>query len=224
VRENLSLLETEVEGARTKLAEDLALLRSPRTYRKFADDIRFEAQSVARRVVDDIKSRAAANPTAALAIGAGIGWRLLKHPPIATALIGLGVLSLWRTEPSPADPENYLSTAKRRFGEQLGEAAESAKEYVAETAATARDKVGVIAQSALDATEKLAASAGEQAAENLNDAMEATADFSNRAVNNVQRKVSTTMRDEDLRNQLLLGVAGAAVMAALSIAYQRQQR
>ena len=72
--ENLSKLEVEVEEARAKLATDLALLRSPQTYREFTASLKSEAQSVAQRVLDDVKARAAANPTAALAIGAGIAW------------------------------------------------------------------------------------------------------------------------------------------------------
>jgi hypothetical protein len=74
--ENLSIFELEVEEARSKLAKDLALLRSPQTYREFSADLKSEAQSVVQRVLDALKARAAANPTAALAIGAGIGWRL----------------------------------------------------------------------------------------------------------------------------------------------------
>jgi hypothetical protein len=38
VTENLSTLELEVEGARAKLANDLAFLRSPQPYREFGAD------------------------------------------------------------------------------------------------------------------------------------------------------------------------------------------
>ena len=38
--ENLSLLECEVEKARAKLASDLALLRSPQTYREFGAELK----------------------------------------------------------------------------------------------------------------------------------------------------------------------------------------
>src|SRR4029453_10516715 len=98
--ENIDKHESEVEEARAKLAKDLAVLRSPQTYREFGADLKSEAQSVVQNILDEVKARAAANPTAALAIGAGIGWRLLRHPPIATTLIGAGLFSLWRTPPT----------------------------------------------------------------------------------------------------------------------------
>ena len=89
----------QVEEARAKLAHDLAFLRSPQPYREFGADLRAGVQSGLRQMLDDLKARAAANPSAALAIGAGIAWRFMKDPPIATALIGAGMLSLWRTTP-----------------------------------------------------------------------------------------------------------------------------
>ena len=84
--ENLGLLEDEVAAARTKLAGDLAILRSPHTYRKFTADLKSDAQSAVKSLVEEVKARAASNPAAALAIGAGLGWRLIKHPPIANDL------------------------------------------------------------------------------------------------------------------------------------------
>src|SRR4029450_14055418 len=87
----------KVAARGAKLASDLSILRSPQTYREFGAELKSNAKSAVQRAIDDLKERAAANPSAALAIGAGLGWRLIKHPPIATALIGAGVLSLWRT-------------------------------------------------------------------------------------------------------------------------------
>jgi hypothetical protein len=45
VSENLSALELEVEQARTKLANDLAVLRSPQPYRTFSADLKSNAQA-----------------------------------------------------------------------------------------------------------------------------------------------------------------------------------
>ena len=219
--ENLSTLELEVEEARAKLANDLALLRSPQPYRKFSAEVKSEAQSVAQRFLDDLKARAAANPSAALAIGAGIGWRILKDPPIATALIAAGLVGLWRTSPMRVADEDYLTTAQRRFGEQLTEAAETATDYAAETTAAARKKVGAYAQSALHSAEEFSASAAEQAAEAFEVTREAAADISDSTANVVQR--ATSKLNGTVRDQVLLGVAGAAVMAALGIAYQRRR-
>jgi hypothetical protein len=225
VTENLSTLELEVEGARAKLANDLAFLRSPQPYREFGADLRSEAQSVVRRMLDDLKERAAANPSAALAIGAGIAWRFLKDPPIAAALIGAGILSLWRTGPMRVDDENYLGAAQERFGEQVSQAARSVKDYAAETAVAAGEKVGTYAQSARETVEGLASSAAEEVAESMERARDAAKRIPDRAVGAAQQVKSQFDRavsDDGARDQLLLGVAGLAVVAALAISYQRR--
>ena len=59
--EDLSFLELQVEEARAKLASDLAVLRSPQTYREFATELKSDARSLAQRALDDLKARAATN-------------------------------------------------------------------------------------------------------------------------------------------------------------------
>jgi hypothetical protein len=201
VTENISRLEFEVEQARAKLAKDLALLRAPQTYRKFTAGLKSEAQSVVQRMGADLKARAAANPSAPLAIGAGLAWRLLKHPPIATALVGAGMLSLWRTTPIA-------------FEEQISEAVETVKEYAAETVGAAREQAGIYTKSAGETIERLAASATEEAAERIENAREAVA--------HARSQFTRVAGDEGFRDKLLLGVAGLAVVAALGIAYERR--
>jgi hypothetical protein len=223
--ENLAILELEVEEARAKLANDLAVLRSPQTYRQFTAGLKSEAQSVFERILDELKARAAANPSAALAIGAGIGWRLLKHPPIATALIGAGLLSLWRTTPVRVDEKDYLTTAQQRFGEQVSEAVETIKDYAAETVGSAQEKASEYAKGAQEKVQVLAASAAEKAAEGIDQAGEAARSFPDHAKSAAQRATSqfgAAVRDQGVRDQLLLGVAGLAVAAAVGVAYQRQ--
>ena len=115
MQDTLKQCELEVERARSRLAGDLAVLRSPKTFAAFTDDLKQDAmetkdelvdqakQAVESRVtgvVEDLKAKAAANPAAALMIGAGVGWYLLRHPPITTALIGCGLFSLLRTQAS----------------------------------------------------------------------------------------------------------------------------
>lgn len=220
--ESLSTLESEVEEARAKLASDLSLLRSPNPYRKFSAGL---AQSVLQRILDDLKARAAANPSAALAIGAGLAWKLVKDPPIATALIGAGMLSLWRTAPMRVDDRDYLGAAQQRFGEQVTDAADTVKGYAAETVVAAREKVGAYAQSAGKTVERLTTSAAEEAGESIEHAREAAKHISGKAVNAAQRATSHFSRaigEEGGRDQLLLGIAGLAVAAAVGIAYQRR--
>ena len=215
--DNLTKMEFEVEEARARFAKDLAVLRSPQTYRQFSADLKSEAQSVFERILDDLKARTAANPSAALAIGAGIGWRLLKHPPIATALIGTGLLSLWRTTPVYVDEKDYLATAQQRLGEQVSEAAETAKDFAAETVGSASE----YAQAVQEKMHGLASSAVEQAAQRLEQAGEAARHFPDQA-KTAARRATARLRDENVRDQLLLGVAGLAVAAALGVTYQRR--
>jgi hypothetical protein len=53
------------------------------------------AEDGAQRVLTELKERAAANPLAAA--GAGLAWRFIHRPPIATLLIGAGLFGLLRT-------------------------------------------------------------------------------------------------------------------------------
>ena len=149
IEPSLNQLEREVEASRTKLASDLSTLRSPATAAEFTETLKQEAldakdalldkakasaQSSIESLIEDVKARAAANPAAALAIGAGIAWRLIRHPPIATALVGAGLISLFRTPPARPNgqaPADYLAHAKTRLREQASAAADVAQEKAA---------------------------------------------------------------------------------------------
>ena len=159
----LHQLEREVEASRAKLAGDLSVLSSPATYSEFTSDLKSEAleakdalieeartrvQSTFESVIDEVKARAAANPAAALAIGAGIAWRLIQRPPIASFLVGAGLYSLFNTKASPPaqrTTEGYLSQAKERLGEQASELAGRVKERASALGETAVEKAsGVV--------------------------------------------------------------------------------
>ena len=111
----LNALERDVEQAERRFADDLARLRSPSTLARFKDDVWAEARETkdelvgktkeaakdgAERLFTELKERAAANPVAALAIGAGLAWRLVHRPPVATLLVGMGLVGLLRTSPA----------------------------------------------------------------------------------------------------------------------------
>jgi hypothetical protein len=123
------------------------------------------------------------------------------------------------------EDEDYLAAAQQRFGEQVSEAVDTVKDYAAETAVAAREKIGAYAESARESVEGYASSAAEEAAESIEHAREAAAQFSDRAVDAAHRatsQVGRAVRDGGVRDQLLLGVAGLAVVTALGIAYQRR--
>jgi hypothetical protein len=274
---SLQQIEREVEVARAKLAQDLAVLRAPSTFAEFTEELKGEAigtkdalvgkakssvQSTLDSFVEDLKGRAAANPAATLAIGAGIAWRLLRHPPIATALVGAGLVSLFRTDPWRRNgyiAEDHLSHAKGRLAEQAGDFAgvvkdqalalgetarekavamgDTVKEKAMELAGTTKDQVQqwsgraqAAAQYAVADASEQANSAMTQASAAINDARRSTSYAAARAklrassmANEWTGPVQAAITDPQPRDKLLLGAAGLAVLAALSIAYQRRQ-
>jgi hypothetical protein len=279
---SLHQLEREVEAARAKLAGDLSTLRSPTTYSEFTSDLKHEAldvkdalldkakSSVASTIedfVDDLKGRAAANPAAALAIGAGIAWRLMQRPPIATALIGAGLFSLFRTspiQPTQRTNEGYLSLAKDRLGQQASDLAENVKERAgavgeaatektAELAASVKDRAMATGEAFTEKAGELAGVATDQAQHwsEMKSSVHRVAESATKGVGNatatleeirqdsmkaVERAVSRAsaasdewtrpvqeaVGNQESRDKFLLGAAGVAVIAALSIACQRR--
>jgi hypothetical protein len=174
-------LEREVEAARAKLAGDLATIRSPATYSEFTSELKDGAvdikdalvdkakasvQSTFDNLIEDVKARAAANPAAALAIGAGIAWRLLQRPPIATALVGAGLYSLFKTAPTQINPSgDYLAQAKVRLGEQAADFAGTVKDRAVEMGEAAAAKAGELASDAVERASTMAENAQDKVAE-----------------------------------------------------------
>ena len=262
---SLRQLEQEVEAARAKLAGDLATLRSPSTAQEFTESLKQEAldakdalldkaktsiQSSIESMIEDVKARAAANPTAALAIGTGLAWRLLRHPPIATVLVGAGLLSLFRTQPAHLHGrarEDYLSYAKNRLVEQASEAADVAKEKAAafgetvsekaaETAADIKDRVQDLTAQATSAageaakhTKERASAMWDETAETLERAGQSARSTASTGmsragdtVDELWASTQSSLNDAEARDKVLFGAAGLAVVAALGIACQRR--
>lgn len=137
---SLSELERDVEQARARLAADIARLRAPETFEDakrgvmeavygYRDQAMGKAQGRAQSFLDDVKARAAANPGAAAAILAGVAWRLYRHPPVASVLIGAGLAMLARTDPHD---DRY---APRRLARELVHEAQERARRVKERAA-----------------------------------------------------------------------------------------
>src|SRR5215218_9369889 len=100
-RAELDRLEREVEQARGRVSADLARLRSPGGFAEIKDKITSEvtqakdraieksknaAREQAHTVLSEIKARVAANPVAALTVGAGLAWHFSRKPPITSLL------------------------------------------------------------------------------------------------------------------------------------------
>jgi hypothetical protein len=227
----LNALEREVELTRARFANDLARLRSPHNLAEFKEDLWAQARDTRDGLLADLKARAAANPLAVAALAAGVAWRLFQRPPIATLLVGLGLVGLLRTSPSPSDyakaedvfdPGRWprrasalADSAKRKaeeWGAQVSEAARDAKAQVAETAAS----MGERASGALH-------DAGDTAREGLRDAGDAArarmtrfADDAAAMSDQTSARMRAVMPDRDDRDNILLGAA------AVGIAVQRR--
>ena len=224
----LANLEREVEMARARLAGNLSTLVSTDTYSAIKEDVKDEARSAIAKMVENLKARAAANPAAALAIGAGLTWRLLQRPPITAALIGAGVISLLRTRPISSNghfERDYFWEGKERLKEQVGDFADSVKGQAAEVADAVREQVSEFAEGASENVKKWSADAATGAKEqvaSLSRQAFSAADDALQSVSGASSAVRTKLNQPDVRDNLLLGVAGAAVAAALGIAYQRR--
>jgi hypothetical protein len=245
----LNALERDVEQARARFAGDLARLRSPANLARLKDDLwadvretkdevadkaKDAAQDGAQRLVAELEARAAANPLATIAIGAGLAWRLVHRPPIATVLVGLGLIGLARTTPSQRASHPYMGlldedpVPRRRGGDLASHAealADTAKETVQDWSAQAGD---AIRQTAGEIAEK-AASVAESASDALQGARHAVretaaevADTTGAVAARLSESVRDAVPDRDDRDTLLLAAAAVSVAAAVGIAYQRR--
>jgi len=241
----LDVLEREVEDARGRLRLDLARLRAPGTMERMKEDVTGRvsgaAQGTAHRVLDDIKARAAANPIAALAIGAGLAWRLAHRPPVATLLVGAGLVALFKTNPQ----ERHVGAD---FVERAGEFAGSVKETVSgkidelshsefaarasELSGTVKELSGTVKEKAGELSGTVAAKASELGGtvrETVGQWSARTGEFASEAGRDVSsaanslamdsRRVAAAVHED--RDTYLLGAAALAIAAAVGISYQR---
>ena len=237
----LNVLERDVEKARARFAGDLARLRSPATLSNFQDDLWARASETkddlvekakeaatdgVQRLVSDLKEKAAANPAAALAIGAGLAWRLVHRPPIASLLVGIGLFSLWRTTPSEgeglvpraADLAGQVKETLQEWSagatENLTQIADKASAAAEETYASARDTVSKV--------KTHVTVAADQAAGSVQETMTHIRDQASAAGAKTSAAVRAITPNAEARDNLLLGAAALAVAAAVGIAYQRR--
>ena len=221
MQDALERCERDVEAARAKLAQDLSVLRSPDTFAAFTDDLKQDAtelqeewvgrakdalQAKTTGVIEDLKAKAAANPAAALMIGAGVGWFFLRHPPITSALVGCGLYSLLRT---PASAQPHMDTQ-----DYLRQGQERLKEQAATVASVVTEKAAALVS---DARDTLAAKSGEL----IENARHSASGVAHEVRERIE-PVTEELHDEEVRDRALLGVAGVAVAAACLLAWQKR--
>ena len=234
----LDVLERDVEDARGRLRLDLARLRAPGTMERMKDDVTGRvtgaAQDTAYGILDEIKARAAANPVAALAIGAGLAWRFIHRPPIATLLVGAGLVALMKTDPHErhmgADfverAGEFAGTVKATVSEKIDELSHSefaarAGELSGTVAAKASELGGTVREKAGELSGTVKETVGQWSARTGEFASEAGREVSS-AANSLakdSRRVAAAVHED--RDTYLLGAAAIALAAAVGISYQR---
>jgi hypothetical protein len=234
---DLRSLERDVEQARDRFAHDLARLRSPETISEFKDNLWAEARETKdelvektkeaaldgmQRIIADLKERAAANPAAVLAIGAGLAWRLIQRPPIASLLVGIGLVSLFRPETGGevvAGASKLLHSAKdtaQEWSEDLRQASSDGMSEIAERATLAAGQISDMARGTVTRITDKASSAADQASDA---GQESLAQIEATAASSI---IHEAVSEPETRDRYLLGAAALAVAAAVGIAYQRR--
>jgi hypothetical protein len=228
-RAELDRLEGDVREARQRLKSDLEVLRGPGTFSSFKDELVAEARQSgahamdqakagatnwSERLIADIKERAAANPIAVGAIAAGIGWRILRKPPVTTMLVGYGLYSLWQTQPGTLAPG-----AEAVY--RAADAAVAAKEQVqqwgkeaGETLSQASGSVETLATSVSDRARRLGADVGTRVGE-ATSSVQAMATSGSRSVHGIAV-------DQQQRDKMLLSAAAIAITTALGLTLLRR--
>jgi hypothetical protein len=247
----LDRLEGDVHEARRRLRSDLEVMRTPGTFASFKDELVAEAhrsrddaiagaRSWSERLLAEIKDRAAANPVAVGAIAAGIGWRILRKPPITTMLVGYGLYSLFRTQPGQlapgaetvyqaVDAAVAASEQVQQWSREAGEAVAHARDIVVptvtdtvrrwsgeagETIAQASGSVDALAASGSESVRRWGADVGATVAET-------TGSVQAMAMRGAQ-SIHDVAMDEQERDKVLLGAAAVALTTALGLAWLRR--
>jgi hypothetical protein len=104
-----------------------ALQRAEEYKNEVMERARESGRRTVRNTAADLKLRAKSNPAAVALIGAGIGWRLYKHPPIATLLVAAGAAMLintpGRARRSESGSDRHLERETRPQRSMPGQAA-----------------------------------------------------------------------------------------------------
>ncbi len=108
-------LEREAEALRARLHDTIAQIRDPDTLENAKSEVKERAAQAKEKMVGymreardnafqsgasftrNLQRQAFENPLSVALIGAGLGWRLYRNPPVAAALMGAGLWSMMKT-------------------------------------------------------------------------------------------------------------------------------
>jgi ElaB/YqjD/DUF883 family membrane-anchored ribosome-binding protein len=193
---------------------------------ELVDKTKVAAKDGAQRFLTELKERAAANPVAALAIGAGLAWRLVHRPPVATLLVGMGVVGLLRTSPARSahpymglyDEDPRLRRSDAGLAARAGDLAEVVKEKVQDWSANAGD----VARSAASQVAETASAVSERAAQVLHDARDTVTRMGDNAASMTERASDDLQDANDAARQTVaqMGAKTASVARQASQSLQ----
>jgi hypothetical protein len=138
----LDRLQSEIDQTRERLASNLKVLTRDETIDELQETFIGEATAKKNQVVEiakasgqdlfneliaSVKTKVAENPAAALAIGAGIGWKLWKNPPVASVLVGVGLYSLFTGKTETSAISDKVTETLSQAGERITEGLEAGK-------------------------------------------------------------------------------------------------
>ncbi len=223
-------LEEEVGAARERLRASLAALRSPKTIDRFKAELLEEkdellrkaadaARDAAGRAIQDVKARAMANPAATLSIGAGLAWHVLRHPPITSLLVGMGIFGLSRTD--PVMPTDGVAA---EFGHQVKRAVGAATDTAQTWSTVAGETIEHESSLLIGTSRALLQDARDQLSEVGAEFATQSAETAKAAAAQAQRSFDVAGKmaaDETVRDQFLLGAAAASIVAAIGVALRR---
>jgi hypothetical protein len=235
----LEALEREVEEARRRVLADVTRLRSPETVASFKRDVTSEirwkkdrllangkeaARARVDGVIETVKAKIAANPGAALAIGAGLAWRFYRHPPVTPLLVGAGLTALLRTDPEHpqigSDVAARAATLARSAGDHVREWPESrAADHACELARDTKDRVIEVASLAREKLSGLPEAAVAATRQGLSDTMQRSRSLARTGRTGLHGALASGQRDT-----YLLGFAALALVAAIGMAASRQNQ
>jgi hypothetical protein len=165
----LDRLQTDIDQTRARLAANLKVLTQKDTVGELQqtflseaaakkDEVIALAKATGRDFVQDLassfKTKVAENPAAALAIGAGIGWKLWKDPPIASLLVGLGLYSLFTGTTRTTLITEQITEKLGQAGETLVEGFEAGKGTLARATTRTRDMTAAAWESTREVVEE----------------------------------------------------------------------
>ncbi len=229
---SIAELARDVEQARARVAADLARLRAPEMmdwakrdvmdaatgYRDGAMGVvRDQVGMAAQGFLESIKAKVAANPAATLAIAAGVGWRLYRHPPIASVLIGAGLAGLLRT-----NREDEAVTA-RRLAQAVAEKATALKDRASVQIAELTENATGAAQERLHEWSAAAERAYDDMTDRISHGLAQATGASVAPEPAAPVSSTSALEEEPRRNAYLLGFAALALGAAMGVARHRRE-